>query len=109
MNHNKHRSPRKENDRRPTLPEWLAVKLDIPADAAGDGLRLDMRGRHTLLVHNINISDILYHLEREMNRPFFSRTAQKNNRPNLFPCQKHYCPFFHTTIFFSDIICKKSQ
>ena len=51
MNHNKHRSPRKENDRRPTLPEWLAVKLDIPADVTGDGLRLDMRGRHTLMVH----------------------------------------------------------
>ena len=51
MNHNKHRPPRKENDRRPTLPEWLAVKLDIPADVTGDGLRLDMRGRHTLTVH----------------------------------------------------------
>ena len=37
-------------DRR-TLPEWLAVKLDIPADLMGDGLRLDMRGRHTLTVH----------------------------------------------------------
>ena len=33
------------------LPEWLAVKRDIPADVAGGGLRLDMRGRHTLLVH----------------------------------------------------------
>ena len=35
---------------RRTLPEWLAVKLDIPADLS-DGLRLDMRGRHTLTVH----------------------------------------------------------
>ena len=34
-----------------SLAEWLAVKLDIPADLAGGGLRLDMRGRHTLMVH----------------------------------------------------------
>lgn len=33
------------------LPEWLAVRLDIPADLLTDGLRLDMRGRHTLTVH----------------------------------------------------------
>jgi sporulation protein YqfC len=36
---------------RPTLSEWLAVKLDIPADALGGGLRLDLRGRNTLTVH----------------------------------------------------------
>jgi sporulation protein YqfC len=36
---------------RPTLTEWLAVKLDLPADLTGDGLRLDMRGRNTLTVH----------------------------------------------------------
>ena len=33
------------------LPEWLAVRLDIPADLLTDGLRLDMRGRHTLTIH----------------------------------------------------------
>ena len=37
-------------DRR-RLPEWLAVRLDIPADLMAEGLRLDMRGRHTLVVH----------------------------------------------------------
>lgn len=36
--------------RRP-FSEWLAVKLDIPADLTGGGLRLDMRGRHSLTVH----------------------------------------------------------
>ena len=36
---------------RPSLSEWLAVKLDIPADLSERGLRLDMRGRHTLTVH----------------------------------------------------------
>ena len=52
MNHNKRRPPKHAPDPcRPTLPEWLAVKLDIPADITGDGLRLDMRGRHTLTVH----------------------------------------------------------
>ncbi len=35
--------------RRP-LPEWLSVCLDIPSDLA-DGMRLDLRGRHTLTVH----------------------------------------------------------
>ena len=33
------------------LGEWLAVHLDIPADLTGGGIRLDMRGRNTLLVH----------------------------------------------------------
>ena len=36
---------------RPSLAEWLAVRMDIPADALGSGLRLDMRGRNTLIVH----------------------------------------------------------
>lgn len=36
---------------RRSLTEWLAVKLDIPADAWGGGIRLDMRGRNTLTVH----------------------------------------------------------
>lgn len=35
----------------PSLTEWLAVKLDVPADALGGGIRLDMRGRNTLTVH----------------------------------------------------------
>ena len=42
---------RRRNAERQTLSEWLAVKLDIPADLMGEGLRLDMRGRHTLMVH----------------------------------------------------------
>ena len=37
--------------------EWLAVKLDIPADILAHGLRLDMRGRNTLTVHGC--TDIL--------------------------------------------------
>ena len=41
---------RRAADRR-SLTEWLAVKLDIPADLSGDGMRLDMRGRNTLLIH----------------------------------------------------------
>ena len=36
---------------RPSLAEWLAVRMDVPADTLGSGLRLDMRGRHTLTVH----------------------------------------------------------
>lgn len=55
MNHHtskptgKHSAVRKE-DRRPLL-EWLAVRLDVPADVTGGGLRLDLRGRNTLTVH----------------------------------------------------------
>jgi sporulation protein YqfC len=33
------------------LPEWLAVHLDVPADLFDGGLRMDLRGRHTLTVH----------------------------------------------------------
>ncbi len=33
------------------LPEWLSVRLDIPADLSSGGIRLDLRGRHTLTVH----------------------------------------------------------
>ncbi len=33
-----------------TLSEWLSVCLDIPSDV-GDGIRIDLRGRHTLTVH----------------------------------------------------------
>ncbi len=36
---------------RPTLTEWLAVKLDMPADTLDGGIRLDLRGRNTLTVH----------------------------------------------------------
>lgn len=36
---------------RPSLTEWLAVRMDIPADALESGLRLDMWGRNTLTVH----------------------------------------------------------
>lgn len=35
---------------RRSISEWLSVRLDIPADLS-DGLRLDLRGRHTLTVH----------------------------------------------------------
>lgn len=50
MNPKKRKPTETENERRP-LTEWLAVKLDIPADTLTDGLRLDMRGRNTLTVH----------------------------------------------------------
>ncbi len=32
------------------LSEWLSVCLDIPSDVT-DGMRIDLRGRHTLTVH----------------------------------------------------------
>lgn len=33
------------------LPEWLAVRLDIPPDLFSGGLRLELRGRNLLTVH----------------------------------------------------------
>ena len=40
-----------QNKSRPSLAEWLSVHLDIPADISSGGLRLDLRGRHTLTVY----------------------------------------------------------
>ncbi len=40
--------PAKSDRRR--FSEWLAVRLDVPADMTDD-LRLHLRGRHTLTVH----------------------------------------------------------
>ena len=58
MNPNKRYRARKGNGStagqstsRPTLSERMAVGLDIPADILDGGIRLEMRGRHTLLVH----------------------------------------------------------
>ncbi|MBQ9151687.1 MAG: YabP/YqfC family sporulation protein [Clostridia bacterium] len=53
MNSSKRNSKGTEGKLQETRPltEWLAVKLDIPADALEGGIRLDMRGRNTLTVH----------------------------------------------------------
>ncbi len=40
-----------ENKSRPPLSEWLSVHLDIPSDLPAGGIRLDLRGRHTLTVY----------------------------------------------------------
>lgn len=56
MNPKKRKTTETEGERR-SLTEWLAVKLDIPADTLAHGLRLDMRGRNTLTVHGC--TDIL--------------------------------------------------
>lgn len=50
MNSNKRKCKETESEK-PSFTEWLAVKLDIPADSLSGGLRLDMRGRNTLTVH----------------------------------------------------------
>lgn len=34
-----------------SLAEWLAVKLDVPSDVLEGGLRVHLRGRHSLTVH----------------------------------------------------------
>lgn len=51
MNQHKTKDRGKGNTARRPLGEWLAVKLDIPADLTGGGLRLDLRGRNSLTVH----------------------------------------------------------
>ena len=42
---------RPHSENRPTLSEWLAVKLDVPTDLTPNSLKLEMRGRHSLTVH----------------------------------------------------------
>lgn len=39
-----------EGNERRTAAEWLSLKLDIPSDLA-DGMRIELRGRNTLLIH----------------------------------------------------------
>ena len=51
MNHHKTKGRDKGDAARRPLGEWLAVRLDIPADLTGGGLRLDLRGRNSLTVH----------------------------------------------------------
>ena len=51
MNPNKRKNGGDSSPERRPLGEWLAVKLDMPADALDGGIRLDMRGRNSLVVH----------------------------------------------------------
>ena len=38
---------------RTPLPEWLAVRLDLPPDLFAGGFRAELRGRHSLTVHGV--------------------------------------------------------
>ena len=62
-------APRVGQVPRPSLPEWLAVRMDVPSDVFGSGLRLDMRGRNTLTVHGctkiLDFSAEVIHLRLE--------------------------------------------
>lgn len=55
MNHGRAKASKRQGKRgagdRPSRAEWLAVKLDVPADVTGGGLRVDLRGRNSLTVH----------------------------------------------------------
>ena len=67
-----HSIPTAEPSRgRPTLSEWLAVKLDMPADALDGGIRLDLRGRNTLTVHGC--TGILHFSPEEISRKYEDR------------------------------------
>lgn len=44
----KHPSTKKSSR---SLSEWLTVNFDIPSDLVDGGIRVDLRGRHTLTVH----------------------------------------------------------
>ena len=41
----------KRQKKRPPLPEWLAVRLDIPPDLLEGGVRIELRGRASVTVH----------------------------------------------------------
>ncbi|MBE6559014.1 MAG: hypothetical protein E7661_08435 [Ruminococcaceae bacterium] len=46
------------------VPEWLAVKLDFPPDVLSGGMRIELRGRHSMLVHGCR--RILHYTSEEM-------------------------------------------
>ena len=46
------------------IPEWLAVKLDFPPDMFEGGMRVELRGRNSLLVHGCR--RILHYAPDEM-------------------------------------------
>ena len=69
MNDRKKKSPRTSDSACPdhsrrSVPEWLAVKLDFPPDILSGGMRLELRGRNTLLVHGCR--KILHYTPQEM-------------------------------------------
>ncbi len=43
--------PKKRREGKHPLPEWLVKKLDIPAELCEGEMRVEMRGRSSLLVH----------------------------------------------------------
>lgn len=49
----KNNRPTAEKAPRRPLPEWLAVRLDVPADLLSGGFRADLRGRNSLTVHGV--------------------------------------------------------
>lgn len=40
-----------QDKNKPTLADWMIKSLDIPADVLCNGLRVELRGRHTVTVH----------------------------------------------------------
>ena len=49
---------------RRSVPEWLALKLDFPPDILTGGMRIELRGRNSLLVHGCR--KILHYAPDEM-------------------------------------------
>ena len=48
--------PRKQDaepNQRRRLPEWLAVRLDLPPDILSGGMRAELRGRNLLTVQGV--------------------------------------------------------
>ena len=52
MNHDESRIDHTEKGQEKCpLPEWLATRLDIPSDVWTGGMRIEIRGRHSAVVH----------------------------------------------------------
>ena len=52
MNHDQNGTPEREAAREKCpLPEWLATRLDVPSDLWTGGMRMEVRGRNSVVVH----------------------------------------------------------
>lgn len=51
MNHNQDRTKDEGMESKCPLPEWLSTRLDIPSDVWTGGMRMELRGRNSLIIH----------------------------------------------------------
>jgi sporulation protein YqfC len=51
MNHNQDPTKDERAGEKCPLPEWLSKRLDIPSDLWTGGMRMELRGRNSMVIH----------------------------------------------------------